>query len=733
MSIRQRLIVFTMVLLAPVVLAAGAFVLHDYGRERAARERGLQETARALALAVDRQLGQAEAMLRALATSPHLASGDHEALHRQARAAAPEGTWVVAQDSQGRMMWNGSVPFGTPMPEQPVPEARSVLETGRVHVSDMRVGRVTGRGVVGVNVPVVEDGKPTRVLSLIIPPSQFRRVLSEQGLEPSWVGTVLDRKGTVIARTRASEQFEGRSATPDLLARLAEAPEGVMPSASLEGDPTLVAYSRSPVYGWTFVIAVPRAEVEGPVRRSLLWLAAGGLAIVALAALLAALLARTIARPVEALAGRAAALGRGEPLAPLATGLTEVDAVGRALHRAGEELRRTNEALEERVAQAVAEVERTQAVLVQAQKLDAIGQLTGGVAHDFNNLLQALSGCLQMLDRRTSEPRSHELIRAGLQAVDRGAKLTQQLMAFARRQALRPEPTDVRDRLLGMSELLARALRADIRMDVDFAPGLWPVLVDPTQLELAVLNIVVNARDAMPDGGRLHIAAANVDLDAATDPEGLSGSFVRIDLADSGMGMPPDVLARVFEPFFTTKPVGKGSGLGLAMVYGFARQSGGAVRLSSAPGQGTTVILLLPRATGAPCAAAVRTGAAEPSAGRRVLQVEDDAIVGNMTAAALTELGYTVVRAGNADEALAVLAEVDGVDVLFTDVVLPGGQSGIDLAREARRRVPDLPVVLATGYSESFAGAESLPVLPKPYRLEALVAALESAMAERAP
>ena len=396
------------------------------------------------------------------------------------------------------------------------------------------------------------------------------------------------------------------------------------------------------------------------------------------------------------------------------------------------ELQRLNATLEARVAEEAAGREQAQVALLQAQKTEALGQMTGGVAHDFNNLLQALGGCLHMIERRAPEVRP--LVEAGRQAVDRGAKLVQQLMAFARRQALRPEAVDLRDRLLGMSDLLGRALRADIELATDFPAGLWPVEADPTQLELAVINLAVNARDAMPGGGRLVLRAANAVL-APGDPSGLAGDFVRLEVADTGTGMAEEVRAKAFDPFFTTKEVGQGSGLGLSQVYGFARQSGGTARIDTTPGSGTTVTLLLRRsrqpvrgqAAEAPCAAPARTGG-------RVLVVEDDPVVATTVAAALEDAGYEVARAGTADEALPVLAGAAKLDLLFSDVVMPGRLSGVDLAREAKRLRPGLPIVLTTGYSETVAQAEGVRVLPKPYRIEELVRTLDTALSEgRAP
>jgi len=404
-----------------------------------------------------------------------------------------------------------------------------------------------------------------------------------------------------------------------------------------------------------------------------------------------------------------------------------------------DELRRLNEELEKRVEQAVAEREQAFAALAEAQKMEAIGQLTGGVAHDFNNLLQALSSCLQMVDRRSNDARLRPLLEAGFQAISRGAKLTRQLMAFARREAVRTEVIDVPSQILSMSGLLARVLRADIAIATEFGPDLWAVEVDPTQFELALINLAANARDAMPDGGRFVIAADNVEVTVGDRSDIPEGSYLRLRVTDSGTGMPPEILARVFEPFFTTKPSGLGSGLGLSQVYGFARQSGGVVHIDSEPGR-TTVTLLLPRSTRRPRSAklARRDGQMSMAVSQKqhILVVEDDPLTIALVAPALENIGYVVACAGNADEALRVLSDSrkpggQPIDLLFSDVVLPGGSNGVKLAEEARRIQPHLPVVLTTGYGEGIAEAHGLRILPKPYRIEELVTALEAELGRR--
>lgn len=374
-------------------------------------------------------------------------------------------------------------------------------------------------------------------------------------------------------------------------------------------------------------------------------------------------------------------------------------------------------------------LEQARAALAQAQKLDALGQLTGGVAHDFNNLLQAMSGCLAMIGRRTAEPAVLPLLKAGQQAVDRGARLVRELMTFSRRGDVRLEPIDVRNQVLKMRALLEQSLRADIELHVDLAPDLWTVEADPVQFEMALINLAANARDAMPSGGTLSLTAANAQLPEG-NAHGLQGDFVRIEVADSGSGISPEIVERVFEPFFTTKEVGKGSGLGLPQVYGMTRQSGGTARVDSAPGLGTTVTLLLQRAAcAAPAPEEVRPAQVPTRRGGRLLMVEDDPVVSTVIAGALEDAGWEVVLCVKADDALPLLAGAAPIDLLFTDVVMPGKLNGLHLAREAKRLRPGLPVLLTTGYSEDVARAEGVLVLAKPYRIEYLISAIDAALA----
>nr|WP_037082242.1 ATP-binding protein [Neorhizobium vignae] len=376
------------------------------------------------------------------------------------------------------------------------------------------------------------------------------------------------------------------------------------------------------------------------------------------------------------------------------------------------------------------QLRKTQETLRQAQKMEVIGQLTGGVAHDFNNLLMVISGGLEVLDKR-EDPVRRERIKSGmLQAVNRGASLTRQLLTFARRQPLKPQPVDLRHQISQMRELLDRTLGGDITIEVDVDTGVWPVQADPSELELVLLNLCVNARDAMPAGGTIVIRASNSVVDAS----GKRGDVVKITVADGGTGIQPEVLKRVFEPFFTTKEIGKGSGLGLAQVYGFVEASGGSVEIHSEPGVGTAVDLWLPRSMETSLEASGNHsshahGEADRSVAGKILVVEDDDSVAMLVNDMLDQLGYSVTRVDGAAAALSVLASDAEPDLMFSDIMMPGGINGVDLAKEVKQRHPGLPILLTSGYADvlkSAATAEGVEILPKPYSLRQLSEALRA-------
>jgi PAS domain S-box-containing protein len=375
-------------------------------------------------------------------------------------------------------------------------------------------------------------------------------------------------------------------------------------------------------------------------------------------------------------------------------------------------------------------LEEARQTLVQSQKMEAVGQLTGGVAHDFNNLLTVIIGGLDIIERgKPADARSQRALGMARHAADRAASLTARLLAFSRKQALQPTPTDLNALVRDMTELLHRALGEQVELEGVLSSRLWRAEVDQNQLENAILNLAVNARDAMPGGGKLTLETANTYLDAdyaAKDAEVIPGQYVMVSVTDTGSGIPKDVLAKVFEPFFTTKELGRGTGLGLSMVYGFAKQSGGHVTIYSEEGEGTCVKLYFPRYRGADAQEPAEQAADRPTAAEDevVLVVEDNPDVRAYSVMSLTELGYRVLEAVDAQSALKVLASDRRVDLLFTDVVLPG-ESGRQLADEAAKVRPGLRVLFTTGYSRNAIVHHGrldpdVELLPKPFTFEQL-------------
>jgi PAS domain S-box-containing protein len=1004
-----------LVLLLPA-LAAAAMTLHaGYRHDRAEIEKHLLETTRALSLVVDRQFGQAEALIWALSALPQLRTGDYagfDALARQAMRLP--SAWVVVEEP-GRQVVNTRLPPGAALPETGSTEYWAGLVPGQVRVSNLFTGLVAQRPTISVDT-LVERPDGTRLLVIVIMPAQtISAVLADQNLPPDWTGAIVDRQGVVVARSRDPDRFVGQPATPDNLDRIrAGLRQGVFESVSLDGVKTVLALSRSPSSGWSTIVAVPRHTLSASAVRSAIFLAAVGGILLAFGAVLALRIGSLITRPVAALVADAQALGTGggeAAFTPAGGEFRETAALREAFaesrdalaRRAAERdqayaaLRQANESLEQRVAertQALGEANRSlrasqlelaerealyssvfrvnadglfvvrvgederltveaynppiefltgippevaagrplaevvppallpllgerireciaagepityerrfsfpsrtgiwlvtlapirdaegrivrvlgathdvtaereaereiregrdrysalfehspldlavvdvqdggrfvyeeanpsllrsfgipaehfvgrtpdevlppevarlleghyrtcvetrsivdyelaariasreavrRSVLVpivgddgnvrkifvtsmdlteqrlmeerlrQAQRLEAVGQLTGGIAHDFNNLLTVVMGNLDLL-RRAKPERMPRLVDNALAAVEQGRRLTSQLLAFSRRHPLRPETVRVGALIGGMGDMLAQSLRGDITLELELSEDLWPAEVDPGLLQAALINLAANARDAMPRGGVFRVRARNTVSQDAGRMERIA-----IEVSDTGVGIPSDDLSKVFEPFFTTKPVGQGTGLGLAQVYGFVQQSGGSVDIRSEVGRGTTVTLLLPRAAQATAPEPASPVEREPGQGapaRRILLVEDNASVAELAEALLTDQGHRVARAASAREALAILDGDGAFDLVFSDLVMPGDMDGLDLALAIRRRDPGLPVLLATGYSEAAArvGEEGFRLLSKPYHPRELEEVVQELLAGDRP
>jgi signal transduction histidine kinase len=614
-SIRRQLLILAVVLIVPAALAGTILLTYTYSKERDASALQLQTTARALSIVVDRQLGQAEALLQALATAPSLIGGDFEAFDRQARQAnqTPD-SWIVVRDGTGRQLVNTRLPWGAQLPvDTNVSTQRSFLLAGGPHISNLVQSPQVGP-VVGIDIPVMRDGVMLYELAIVIRPSAFDRVFHDQRMPPEWIGVIIDRAGLVVRRSRDSEATVGHPISQSFKAKLdAGTSEDVHEGISLEGEPMVSAYSRSRTSAWTFSVAIPRDTLGSAARRSLYLEIVFGVMLIAGGGLAARRIADGIARPIEGLVGHAAALGRGEPGLDGQTGLAEADLVANAMRDAGRSIRSFTTTLEDRVAERtrdlaeanrrlsaeIEEREKAEAQLARVQRMEAIGQLSGGVAHDFNNLLQAVVGNIDLAKRRITEPRAQRFLEHALAAADRGAKLTGQLLAFSRKQRLAPAPVDIGALISNLIDILPTTIGEGVDIETQIAGDLWPAIADAAQLELAVLNLAINARDAMPNGGMITVSVSNVVRAApvrAEEPP--TGDYVEIAVSDTGSGIAPEDLGKVFEPFFTTKEVGKGSGLGLSQVLGLAQQLGGGVIIDSTPGKGTSVRIYLPRAKG---------------------------------------------------------------------------------------------------------------------------------------
>ena len=760
--VRWHLALFAGALALPILAFVATLLWRFADAERARLESEALATARAAAVAVDRELAGLSAMLNLLSLSVPLREGDLAAFHDQAVGIqARLGVTAVLRDANGVRLVNARLPFGAPQQPTtlPPPQDDAVRRTFTM-VSGLFMGAAAGEPLFSMETrldPIMPGGGPV-FLSLSLPVTRIRAVLTSATAPPGWVMAVVDDAGIILARNERHEEFVGRPATRDLQENTTGW-EGTWRGLTADGTPVLGTYARSQLSGWRVAVGLPERSLTQPLHRSMYLLAVVGTILAMLSLLLALAFGRRVAAPLQAVAENAVALGQGAPMRPVPAGIKEVAQIGESLSAAAaalsareDDLRQMNEALEMRVLERTRDLAETNARLIaaasgreraeeqlrQAQKMEAVGRLTGGVAHDFNNLLTVVIGNLTLSMRRLgdgTDARVRRGIEGAMAGAQRAAALTARLLAFSRQQPLAPEAVDVNRLVAGMSDLLRRTLGEDVAVETVLAGGLWRAHADPNQLESSLLNLAVNARDAMPGGGKLTIETANAHLDegyAATREEVRAGQYVAICVSDTGGGMAPDVIARAFEPFFTTKPVGKGTGLGLSQVYGFAKQSGGHAAIYSETGQGTTVKLYLPRlrevaaspAAGLPIMA-VPPGQARSGGGRAVLVVEDDAMVRDFAVTALEEGDWRVISAADGPAALAVLDRHPEIALLFTDVVLTGPMNGRQLANAVLERRPGLPVLFTTGYTRNAIihhGRldEGVNFLGKPYTAAAL-------------
>jgi signal transduction histidine kinase/CheY-like chemotaxis protein len=660
--------------LLPLVLLSAALGIVSLRHQQHAIEREALGHVERISILLERELRAQIELVRALAQSTLLDMPINEAafaeLARRVRRDQPAWTAIVLSDRDGNRLLDVPEPVaGSPGGKvvDQVSHARAV-QTGQAVIGPVLRGP-RNRPAFAIRMPATRGGAVNHVVSAVVEPTAMHDVLFSGALPEAWMGGVIDSEGRVVARRMGPLSSVGELASASTREARVRSPSGIYEGSGPEGQPILTAYRVLPDSNWSVHIAIPRDLYLAPVQQSL-WLMAG-----------AAALTLMLVSAFLWLLGREIRLDR-----------------------------------------------REKAAVADAQHLEALGRMTGGVAHDFNNLLMIMQGSAEALKRRRGDADSTaRLTDAILSAAERGKAITRQLLAFARRGTHEPVSFDLGSRMADLVTLLKGSARGDIHIGVLVPEDTWPVHADPNALEVALINLAVNARDAMPAGGKLTVTARNVTLQRGRDEgTGLVGDYVAITVRDTGIGIPDEHLGRLFEPFFTTKATGKGTGLGLSQVYGFVRQSGGAVTVASTLGQGSTFTVFLPRGVHIQAQAPADETPDEKDEGGRVLLVEDNREVAQITEGMLRAAGYAVMWVKGPAAALDLVAGGEAFDIVLSDIVMEGGLSGLDLADRLHQRRPDLPILLMTGYSEALATGSSrgLRVLSKPFREAELVAAL---------
>ncbi|MFX1682829.1 ATP-binding protein [Mitsuaria sp. CC2] len=734
-SVRGKLRAMVWLIVLPTLLLSVVAAMAVFHTERRAAVSAATETAEALSLVADREMAVRTALLQALSVSPSLADGRLELFHGEAsRLVAGTPNTIVLTTAEGRQLINTRIAWGHPLPGADG-FTDGIDTTRRLLVSNLYVGPVNGAPSFAVRVPVTVLGKPM-YLGYGSPVSEMQQIFRQQPLPEGWLGVVLDRNGRVIARTRDPEKRVGQQASPNMLNALRGGDRGVVEARTLDGESVVTVFSRAPDSGWVVLIGLSQAELAKGAWTAFAMMLSLSLAFIVLALVLARRMSRAIADPLRRLRKDAIRMGGGATIEETPGGVDEIDVVQHALATASRERAGNEHRLREEIHAAVEQTRSAQQAVLRSQKLEALGRLTGGIAHDFNNLLQTMTTGLQLARRLSSDPRADTALEACQRATAKATQLTRQLLAFGRPQVGHEAVIDLRRQLPELIALAAGAVGAAVEVELSIDEDLWPVRTDPVQLELAVLNLALNARDAMHGRGRLTVSARKRVL-AEADPVGLApelqpGDYVAIAVRDTGDGMTQEQMERAFEPFFTTKAVGQGTGLGLAQVYALARSAGGTAGIVSKIGLGTEVTLWLPRSHGKTEAEGQDMPAPSTDAPRRftgtVLLVEDEPAVRELTAQALEERGFTVKTAPTADHALDVLRGGLAADVVLTDIVMPGTRSGVDLVRTLKVLKPTLPVVLASGHPVRIEEAPNVPLVPKPYDVDVLASVLAAAM-----
>lgn len=593
-SLRTRLIALVLAVLLPALCAAVWVLGLTYRLEREGSEHVLKETTRALSLVLDRELAQRAMVLRALANSalldraPELTPAALRHFGQQAsRTLAGFDGWLELR-SADRVLFSTRPPSSRAQGREALP----ALVDSPV-IEPLQRDAVTGSLHVALVQPILHDGTPVLNISLTVLPHEFQRIIDEQRLPEGWLAAIIDNRGRVVARHPGGAAHIGRSATADLQAHMSTEREGLVHSVSLDGHPVTL-YFHTSARGWTYLTGMSRSQFNGEIPRALLQVGLAMLALLVVSLLAAAWVARRIVRPIHTIKQMALDLREGRPLQRTRTGLLECDEVALAMHDAGHAIRHAHDELQSQVSEAV---ERTRTLEQRAShnhRVEALGRLTSGIAHEFNNLLGIISNSAYLMRRLAPPPPLQPPIATTLNAVATGSRLTQHLLRFAGRQTVHPRKLPLQAFLPETADLLRTLLDHRIEPSATVDPDTPAVRVDPSELELSLINLALNARDAIEGHGQLRLAASPAQ---PHDLDGLPvGTYVRITVSDNGRGMDEAIARHAFEPFFSTHEPNEVAGLGLSQVYGFCLQAGGRAHLESRPGRGTTVTLVLPMA-----------------------------------------------------------------------------------------------------------------------------------------
>jgi signal transduction histidine kinase/ActR/RegA family two-component response regulator len=734
LSISRRLILLLLALALPLNLVIVGVTWDLVSRANEVQRTSLMFAARSIAAGVDSELGRYVALAEALSRSPALLNNDLLAFEAEARRAFPAGghTLVVLSDADGLQLINTFYEPGRALPRRRPPEAiaamHRALSTRSIVITDLVKSPVSPRWFATVQVPIFKDGAPFRGLGIIFTQEAFLHLLRSQAIPKNWRAGIIDGQGRYIASVPHAEVGEFASQG----SRAAKEQAGLSAFLSRGGDPLIQANAHPSIGAWTVGVAVKTAELRQAAWMTVRWAVVLGIGLSAGSLLLAWGLARQITQPIHQLRNAFSDVS-AESGKPIEVGPPEILELQDTLYRKTSELMEALSKLEREMSLR----EEAQAALAQSQRMEAMGQIAGGVAHDFNNVLAAISTYLDVAMPRSADEKGRKAIQGALDSIEMGASLTRRLLILSRRQGVGLERLDLNDRPTATIELLRRTLGDQVTVTLSCSREPCQTFANPGDVDNAILNLAINARDAMPDGGVLTIETRVVTLDAETAgrlPNARPGDYVMLTASDTGHGMSPEVLERAMEPFFSTKEAGKNTGLGLATVHGTVRQSGGFVAIESAVGQGTSVHLYFPKAEPVPIVSRANLSIKEAPLGdgELILVVEDNDKVREATVSGLESLGYAVLEAKTGPDAITLIETDEPIALVLSDIVMPGGMTGYDVAERICSMKPDLKVLLTSGYSDLGVKvkktARDVRILAKPYTRAQLARALRETL-----